>query len=128
MKFILILLALLSFFYAFAQDDKEPFFEEIYFTDKNGTRLEDFVTRDMKYVYMVIKSRNAIGEKAKLTFDEDEEYIYKKSFFAGGSSILFPIKQDLQKFKLYIYNPDKKKHVKWRKEALDIQAAENAQD
>lgn len=126
MKHILTPLLILSFFCAFAQDDNEPFFEEIYFTDKKGTRLEDFVTRDMKYVYMVIKSRNAIGEKAKLTFDENEEYLYKKTFFAGGSSILFPIKQDLQKFKLYIYNPDKKKHVKWREKALNIQAAENA--
>ena len=126
MKVTLTSLLFLSFFYVLAQENKEPFFEEIYFTDKNGERIEGSVTRDMQYVYLVIKSRNAIGEKAKLTMDKDEEYLYKKTFLAGGSSILFPIKSDLQKFKLYIYNPDKKKHVKWQEKALDIQQAKSA--
>lgn len=128
MKLVLSFFFLLSSLFAFAQEDNDPFFEEIYFTDKKGDRIEGSVTRDMKYVYLLIKSRNAIGEKAKLTMDEDEEYLYQKKFLAGGSSLLFPIKKDLEKFKLYIYNPSNKKHVKLRDKALGIEAAKDAED
>ncbi|MCB0510225.1 MAG: hypothetical protein KDC82_05640 [Bacteroidetes bacterium] len=128
MKFVLSLFLLLCTFLSYAQEDKEPFFEEIYFTDKKGDRIEASVSQDTKYIYMLIKSRNAIGEKAKLTMDEDEEYLYKKQFLLGGSSILFPIKKDLQKFKLYIYKANKKKHVKLREKALGIQAEEDAEE
>lgn len=95
-----------------AQEKPEPHFEEYYFLDKKGERLEGSVTVDEKYIYLVIVSSNAIGDKVVLTLDKDEKYFYKKDLLLGGTSVKFPIKSDIEKIKLVIYNPNKKKHVK----------------
>ena len=126
-KLLLIILLVVSFS-AYAQEEKEPFMEEIYFTNANGERITGSVSLSDEFVYLNIVSTNAIGEKVVLTMDEDEEYLYKKKFLAGGSSVKFLIKEDLQKVKLTIYNPNKKKHVKRRMKSLGYSAAEDVKE
>lgn len=110
MKNIITIVLLSMSCFAFAQETPEPFMKEIYFENKEGQRIEDAVSISEKFVYLVIVSENAIGEKVVLKMDEDEEYIYKRKFLAGGSSVKFKVKHDIQKVKLTIFNTNIKKH------------------
>lgn len=113
-KSILLLVVLIISISANAQKDSEPELKEIYFTNKAGEKITKSVTVADKMVYMVIESADAIGERVVLTMDKDESYFYKGKFLGEGDSIKILIKKDIQKVKLVIYNPNKKKHVKRR--------------
>tara|TARA_B110000091_G_C13545093_1_gene362076 strand:- start:344 stop:604 length:261 start_codon:yes stop_codon:yes gene_type:complete len=75
---ILLLLILIVTITANAQKDNEPLLKEIYFTNRAGEEIPGKVKVSDKWVYMVIESTNAIGEKVVLKMDEDGEYFYKK--------------------------------------------------
>lgn len=125
---ILVLLITIMSSAAIAQNDLEPQFIDFYFTDKAGEKITGSVTVADKLVFLYIITENAKGEDVVLTMDEDEEYFYKKQFLAGGSSVKFPVKKDIEKVKLVIYNPGNKKHVKRRMEAEGYTTAEDAQE
>ncbi|NQX98228.1 MAG: hypothetical protein HRT73_10160 [Flavobacteriales bacterium] len=111
---ILLLFIFIITITANAQKDNDPQLKEIYFTNRAGEKITGKVKVADKWVYMVIESANAIGEKVVLKMDEDENYFYKRKFLGEGDSIKILIKKDIQKVKLVIYNANNKKHVKRR--------------
>jgi len=119
MKAYSLLLFVIAMFYqsinVIAQDKPDPSFVEIYFENREGERVTE-VTYSDEYVYMVIVSKNAIGEKFIMELDEeDEDYIYKKKYLSTGSRVEEKIKGDIHKIKLIIFNPANKQHIKIRK-------------
>jgi hypothetical protein len=103
-----------------------PYLDEIYFMNRSGEKIKGTVSVDEKIVYMVIESKNAIGEKVVLTMDEGEDYFYKKQFLGAGSSFKILIKENTQKVKLTIYNAHKKKHVNRREKIEGYSKPEDA--
>lgn len=114
---LLILFILFTVQQLSAQEKTAPHFEEYYFLSKKGEKIEGSVSVGQKKVYLLIISSNAHGEKVILTMDKDENYFYKRTLLLGGTSVKFPIKKDVEKIKLVIFNPDKKRHVKKQKNA-----------
>ena len=111
------LFCFISFFSitSYAQSNPpDPEIKDIYFTNREGEKVEQ-VTYDDKFVYMVVETKNAIGEELVLELDEEDgEFIYKKTFMTANSKLEFDIKKDIERIKFIIYNPGKKKHVRIR--------------
>lgn len=98
--------------------ETEPQFIGYYFINRNNEKIEKVTTTD-KFVFLVIETSNAIGEKVTLTFDEDEgDWIYKNKYISPNSSIGFKIKGDFQKVKFKIYNSKNKKHKRLKEKAM----------
>ncbi len=97
------------------KEKPDPEMIEAYFTDKDNNRLgEDIsLTHSDGYIYMYLVTRNAIGEKVTIDLDDDDTgYIFKREYLTANSKIKFKIKNDLNKIKLVIFNPNKKKHLR----------------
>ena len=127
-KLILLPLFLFLSLSSYAQNELEPELKEVYFIDKNGERIEGSVSPDEGFIYLVIVSNNAIGEKVNITMDENESYFYKKQYLKEGSTIKIPISNDQEKVKLVIYNAAKKKHYKLKMKAEGSTQAEDAKE
>lgn len=91
--------------------DPEPQFVGYHFTNRHNEKIEKVVGQD-KYVYLVLETTNAIGEKVILNFEEIDDYIYKNKYIVANSSVNFIVKKDIQKVKFEIYDASKKKHRK----------------
>ena len=109
LSFCLVLLFSIA---GYAQSNPEPEIKDIYFTNRTGEKVEE-VTYSDKIMYMVVETRNAIGEQLVLELDEEDgEFIYKREFMTANSQLTFDIKKDLERIKFIIYNPSKKSHVR----------------
>ena len=52
-----------------------------------------------------------------LNIDEDIDYFYKKQYFKACSAFKVPVKRNIEKMRLVIFDRSNKKHVKRKKEA-----------
>jgi len=96
----------------------DPEFKGYHFENREGEKITGSVTYRDKVVFLVLETANAIGEEVILEFDEkDEDYIYKRNYIVPGKPVSFKIKKNIQKEKFVIYNPNKKRHRRFKKKA-----------
>lgn len=121
------LLALLSFgLLTDAQENEKTDIKSIYYINQAGEKIEGDIDLEEEFVYLVIESSNSIGKEVLLTMNEGEEFFYENQLLLSGSSVTFPITEDIQKVKLTIYNPRSKKHFKKRKKIEGFKKAKDA--
>ncbi|MGB0886120.1 MAG: hypothetical protein ACPGR5_06820 [Chitinophagales bacterium] len=95
----------------------EPQFIAYYFMNSKQEKLTT-VSYSERYVFLVLETKNAIGEKVTLSLEEDDgDYIYKNKFLTTKNSARFIIKKDIQKIKFIVYKESKKKHKRLREKA-----------
>ncbi len=94
-----------------------PEFVEVYFTDSDGDRLHGWVNRLGGPVYLVVVSRNAIGEAITVdTEGVDTELIYGRRYLYG--QVGFRLWHDTMRFKLRVYDSTSRRHRRWKRRAL----------
>ncbi len=84
---------------------------DYYISDKDGNRISKI--QPPNYFYLVVVSENMIGEEATISIEEEDEevgYIYNGIYLGDKIHFKFKIKNDKQKLKLYIYNPQNRYH------------------
>lgn len=121
--FILILLFSFSHKILWAnKKEKEPKFKSVYFTNAKGDSISS-ISISEKFVYLVVVSKNAKGEKAsiKITEEDEDEFIYKKQYLTLGSKISFRIRKDIQKIKIHLFHSHNKRHQQLKQKALNEQ-------
>lgn len=118
-KLLLFIITIIAFIQITnAQEELEPEFIDYYMTYRSGERATGKVSPSDKVIFLHIITKRAIGDKIVLNIDEDIDYFYKKQYFKAGSSFKFPVKKDVEKIKLVIFNRSNKKHVKRKSKAL----------
>ena len=99
-------------------DSIAPEFVEIYFSDKSGDRITS-ITMDEKYYFLVVVSKNAIGEKATITLEEEDgEILYKGKYYAPSDTFSFKLKSDTHAEKIIIYNDQIPRHKRRKSKQL----------
>lgn len=103
----------------------EPRLTGYHFTNKDGKKITGSVTRAQEYIYLVVLSENAIGEKVTIAMDEKTEtdYIYNGAYVS--EKLRFQICNNEQKLKLEIYNSDNKRHRRLKEKAMKNKTNEN---
>lgn len=96
----------------------EPRFTGYHFIDKDGKKITGSVTPEQEYIYLVVLSENAIGEKVTIDMDKKTEtdYIYNGAYIS--EKLRFKICNNEQKLKLEIYNSNNKRHRKLKEKAM----------
>lgn len=96
----------------------EPRFTGYHFIDKDGKKITGSVTPEQEYIYLVVLSENAIGEKVTIDMDKNTEtdYIYNGAYVS--EKLRFKICNNEQKLKLEIYNSNNKRHRKLKEKAM----------
>lgn len=118
-KFLIpVILALVTITTSAQEKEKPaPEFKELYFTNRYDERITELRVED-EFVYMVVETANAIGEKVTISLDEEDgNYIYKKKYVSVNHNIEIKIKKNIQKLKFIIYNSSLEKHRKIKEEA-----------
>ncbi|WP_109435535.1 hypothetical protein [Aquimarina sp. AU119] len=115
---ILIALALVSITVSAQEKGKpRPEFKEIYFVNRYNERVTELRVED-EFMYMVVETANAIGEKVTLSLDEEDgDFIYKGKYVSANDDIKLKIRKNIQKIKFIIYNSALKKHRKLKEKA-----------
>ncbi len=72
----------------------EPRFLGYYFSDRDGNKITGQVSPKQKFIYLIVETENAIGEKVTIQMDEKSEtdYIYKGRYLA--EKLRFKIHKD----------------------------------
>lgn len=95
----------------------EPRFIDYFFMDKDGNKITKAVLGKQKFVYMVLLTENAIGEKVTIDLQGDlSNFIYKGTFL--NDKMHFKIRHNKEKLRLDIYDDKNKKHKRLKKKAL----------
>ncbi len=99
------------------KEGPRPEFKEIYFVNRHNERVTELRLED-KYMYMVVETANAIGQKVTINLDEEDgDFIYKGRYVSANDDIKLKIKKNIQKIKFIIYNSSLKKHRKLKEKA-----------
>lgn len=100
------------------KDQGEPRLTGYHFTDKEGRKIKGDVNPAQEYIYLVVLSENAIGEKVTIAMDEKAEtdYIYNGAYVS--EKLRFKICNNQQKLKLEIYNANNKRHKRLKEKAM----------
>ncbi|WP_160111861.1 hypothetical protein [Aquimarina sp. AU58] len=103
------------------ENESEMEVTDFYFVNSEDERIEDATISD-KFVYLVIETKNGIGEEVNIEMDDQEdEFIYENKYLTIHDKITFVIKKDRQRTRLEIYDPSNEKHQKLKEEALERQ-------
>lgn len=102
----------------FAQEELEPEFIDYYITYRSGKRVTGSIHSSDKVIIIHIITANAIGNKIVLNIDENIDYFHKKQYFKAGSAFKVPVKRNIEKMRLVIFDRSNKKHVKLKNKAL----------
>lgn len=120
LAFILLFIFNVTLISAQENQDKTPEFTGYHFLYKNNKKIPKGtkIKVDEKYIFLVIETKNAHGEKVTINLDEDEgDYLYKGKYLTTKNGIHFKVKKDAQRIKLVIYNSSIKRHKRLREKA-----------
>lgn len=91
---------------------------DYFISDRHGNRISKINPGEEKYFYLVIISKNMIGEEAILGIEEQDEevgYIHKGVYLE--KEIRFKIRRNTHKIKMYIYDSTNKRHRRLKEKA-----------
>ncbi len=95
----------------------EPRFIDYFFEDKEGNKITKPVSPKQKFVYMVLLTENAIGEKVTLDLEGKAiGFIYRGTYL--NDKMPFKIRYNKEKLRLYIYNYKNKRHRRLKEKAM----------
>ncbi|PIE99602.1 MAG: hypothetical protein CR965_02065 [Paludibacter sp.] len=103
----------------------QPEVIDYFFTDEQGNKIDAYSIspKEQKYICMMIITKNLIGTEVTLDIEQDEAI--ESGFICKGKyvnkSIRFKIRKNKEKIKLFIYDPENKRHVRLKEKSEKLE-------